>query len=73
MRWTGYDQHADTYQGEVAEKQRVRDAFLSQMRNSTSDIDSGYPEMQLVWQAILDAIIQTAKRAQLQGRSPSDW
>lgn len=73
VRWTGYDQHADTYQGEVAEKKRVQDAFLSQMRDSTSRIDSGYPEMQLVWQAILNAIIQTAKRAQLQGRSPPDW
>lgn len=72
VRWTGYDHRTDTYQGEVDEKEAVQEAFLTQMRDSTCNIDTAYPEMQLVWKTILDAIARTAERAQEQGRLPPE-
>ena len=72
VRWTGYNQRADTYQGEVDEKEAVQEAFLTAMRKGTDDIETDYPEMQLVWQTILEAIALTTERAQEQGRPPPE-
>ncbi len=68
VRWTGYDQRADNYQGEVDKKEEVQEAFLTAMNEGAGDIETDYPEMQLVWQNILGAIALTAERAQEQGR-----
>lgn len=72
VRWTGYDQSSDTYQGEVDEKEAVQNAFLTAMKNGSDSIDTDYPEMQLVWETILNAIAITAERAQEQGRPPPE-
>ena len=72
VRWTGYDQSSDTYQGEVDEKEAVQNAFLTAMQNGSGNIDTDYPEMQLVWATILEAIANTAERAQEQGRLPPE-
>ena len=72
VRWTGYDQRADTYQGEVDEKESVQEAFLMAMRMGAGEIETDYPEMQLVWQTILEAIALTAERAQKHGRPPPE-
>lgn len=73
VRWTGYDQGSDTYQGEVDEKEAVQNAFLTAMQNGSGSIDADYPEMQLVWKTILDAIASTAERAQEQGRPAPEF
>ena len=72
VRWTGYDQSSDTYQGEVDEKEAVQNAFLTAMQNGSGNIDTDYSEMQLVWATILETIANTAERAQEQGRSPPE-
>lgn len=72
VRWTGYDQSSDTYQGEVDEKEAVQNAFLTAMQNGSGNIDTDYSEMQLVWATILETIANTAERAQEQGRLPPE-
>ena len=59
----------------VSGRSRVRrrpcqEAFFAAMRDGGSSIDTDFPEMQLVWKTILDAIARTAERAQAQGRRP---
>lgn len=68
VRWTGYDKSADSYQGEVDEKNAVQETFLSAVRSGTGDPESDYPEMQLVLQTILKAVALTAEKAQEQAR-----
>jgi hypothetical protein len=72
VRWTGYNHRTDTYQGEVDEKEAVQTAFLAAMQDPSSIIDTDYPEMQLIWHTILEAIARTAERAQEQGRLPPE-
>lgn len=72
VRWTGYDQCSDTYQGEVDEKDLVQKSFLTAMHNGSENVNTDYPEMQLVWKTILEAIANTAERAQEQGRTPPE-
>jgi len=72
VRWTGYDKVTDTYQGEVDEKDAVQEAFLATMRSDSGDVDNDYPEMLLVWQAILQAATRTAEAAQGLARLPPD-
>lgn len=72
VRWTGYDKRGDTYQGEVDQKEAVQEAFLTTMRDGVGDPELEYPEMQLVWQTILEAIALTAENAQKQGRPPPE-
>lgn len=42
------------------------------MLNGSGNIDIDYPEMQLVWETIFEAITNTAERAQEQGRLPPE-
>ncbi|MGE3296378.1 MAG: hypothetical protein AB7I68_03405 [Porticoccaceae bacterium] len=72
VRWTGYDKVTDSYQGEVDEKDAVQEAFLATMRSGSGDVDNDYPEMLLVWQAILEAATRTAEAAQCLARLPPD-
>ncbi len=72
VRWTGYDQCSDTYQGEVDEKDVVQNSFLTAMQNESANINTDYPEMQLVWRTILEAIANTAESAQENGRLPPE-
>lgn len=73
VRWTGYDKSADTYQGEVDEKEAVQEAFLTAMRDGSGDPEQDYPEMQLVWKTILEAIAFAAENAQEKGRPPPEF
>jgi len=73
VRWTGYNQQAATYQGEVDEKDLVQEAFLQAMGNGTDDINDSYPEMRLAWQSILAAAAQAAESSQSLARAPKGW
>ena len=73
VRWTGYNQVANTYQGEVDEKGAVQEAFLEAMRSGSGDVEKDYPEMVLVWRAILKAAEGTAEAAQANALPPANF
>ena len=73
VRWTGYDTRAGTYQGEVEGKVYVQSAFLEAMRGNSEDPSQDFPEMQLVWEAILQAAIHAAESSQKLARAPRNW
>lgn len=72
VRWTGYDRRADTYQGEVDEKEAVQEAFFAAMNEGRGNMETDFPEMQLVWRTILDAAARIAEKSQQQGRPPPE-
>ena len=72
VRWIGYDNPTNTYQGEVDEKDAVQEAFLLAMRSGSGDVDNDYPEMVLVWRTILEAAARIAEATQSQARPPPD-
>ena len=49
----------DARQGEVDGKKAVREKFLAVIRKGRGDVDRDYPEIVLVWQAILEATART--------------
>jgi len=70
VRWTGYDKATDTYQGEVDEKDVVRETFLGAMQSAPGDVEGDYAEIQLTWETILEAASRTAEAAQELARPP---
>ena len=72
VRWIGYDNPTNTYQGEIDEKDAVQEAFLLAMRSGSGDVDNDYPEMVLVWRTILEAAARIAEATQGQARPPPD-
>ncbi len=73
VRWTGYDAHAGAYQGEVECKVDVQSAFLKAMRHNSEDSGQDFPEMKLVWEAILEAAVHAAESSQKHARAPRNW
>ena len=71
VRWKS--EVSDAWQGEVDGKKTVREKFLAAIRKGSVDVDRDYPEMVLVWQAILEAAARTAEAAQRQARRLPEW
>jgi hypothetical protein len=72
VRWTGYNQAARAYQGEVESKWDVERAFLEQLETfgNASDARAAFPELASVWEAIFAAVQRSAEAAErrLHGR-----
>ena len=71
VRWKS--EVSDAWQGEVDGKVAVREKFLRAIAAGSVDVDRDYPEMVLVWQAILEAATRTTEAAQQQARRPPKW
>ena len=72
VRWTGYNQSARAYQGEVESKTDVESAFLKQVETfgNAPDARTAFPELASVWEAIFAAVQRSAEAAErkLHGR-----
>ena len=65
VRWAGYDRRAGAYQGEVAGKGAVQQAFEEAMRDmSEEDARNALPELVNVWMSIFAAACPWAEAAQ---------
>jgi hypothetical protein len=66
VRWTGYNQAARAYQGEVESKTDVESAFLEQLERcrNASDARASFPELASVWVAIFAAVQCSAEAAE---------
>ncbi len=64
VQWTNYDKNTETYQGEIEEKEAIREAFLLEMRLRTDLKKVDYEEMMLVWHKIFKACKKNAEKAQ---------
>jgi hypothetical protein len=71
VRWTGYDQNAAKYQGEVEGKLEVQKAFLDGIRGDTEI--SLYPELRSLLNVTLEAVSQAAEMSQSRARRPLKW
>ena len=64
VQWTSYDKNTETYQGEIEEKEAIREAFLLEMRLRNDLKEADYEEMMLVWHKIFKACKKSAGKAQ---------
>lgn len=66
VRWTGYNQAARAYQGEVKSKTDVESRFLVQLGTfkNASDARMAFPELATVWESIFTAIQCSAETAE---------
>lgn len=73
VRWTGYNQAARAYQGEVECKTDVEAAFLETVATYADPIEAqaAFPELTQVWRVIFTAVEQAAEAAErrLHGRA----
>ncbi|HYO51878.1 HEPN/Toprim-associated domain-containing protein [Archangium sp.] len=72
VRWTGYNQAARAYQGEVEAKTEVESTFLDALAtfSNPADARAAFPELVSVWEAIFRAVERSAESAErkLHGR-----
>ena len=66
VRWTGYDKTANAYQGEVEEKDDVKQYFFQELRtlSHSTDAQKAFPELVTVWEAIFAAVERSAEAAE---------
>ncbi len=66
VRWTGYNEIANSYQGAVEGKNRVCQQFLRELDSfsQASDARSAFPELVSVWEAIFDGVKRSAETAE---------
>jgi len=73
VRWKGYVQAADAYQGEVTGKSEVERAFLRALPTFSSPVEAraAFPELVSVWEEIYGVVERSAEMAQrkLHGRT----
>ena len=58
VRWTGYNKSTDSYQGEVDDKDEVKQKFFQELKRAShpSMAQNAFPELADVWRAIFAAV-----------------
>lgn len=72
VRWAGFDQKANTYQGEVEGKAEIQKKFREQIKHQSAS-KNDFPELVALWRTIFDAASEAAEALQRNAKAPKGW